>query len=160
MSDTAPTTDPADPCALDRAAALRLFVAMNRALAAVVAPLRRQVEQWELSLTEFAVLEVLYHKGPLPLGEIAERILITGASTTYTVKKLEERGLLRRQPSVEDQRVVFGTLTDAGRARIAEIFPAHAEAIRRAMRGLTRQEKAQATALLASLGRSAPDADA
>ena len=44
-------------------------------------------------MTEFAVLEVLYHKGALPLGELRDRILVTGASTTYVVKKLEERGL-------------------------------------------------------------------
>jgi MarR family 2-MHQ and catechol resistance regulon transcriptional repressor len=143
-----------DPYALDRAAARRLLVVMSRALRSVTAPLRQHLKQWDLSATEFGVLEALYHKGPLPLGELAERMLVTGASTTYTVKRLEERGLLRRRPCAEDQRFVFGELTEAGRALVAEIFPAHAEEIRRAMRGLTRQEKRDAAALLIRLERA------
>jgi MarR family 2-MHQ and catechol resistance regulon transcriptional repressor len=71
------------------------------------------------------------------------------------VSRLEERGLLRRRTSEEDQRVVFGELTDAGRALIAEVFPAHAEQIRLAMRGLTRAEKRDAADLLKKLGRAA-----
>src|SRR5205085_9352575 len=113
-------------------------------LRAVTAPARQHLKQWDLSPTEFGVLEALYHKGPLPLSELAERILVTGASTTYTVKRLEGRGLMRRRPSREDQRFVFGELTAAGRTLIAEIFPVHAEQIRLAIRGLSRQEKRQA----------------
>jgi MarR family 2-MHQ and catechol resistance regulon transcriptional repressor len=150
-----PASPTDDPNALDRAAALRLFVIMSRAMKAITAPMRRHLEMWDLSPTEFAVLEVLYHKGPLPLGSVAERILMTGANTTYTVSRLEERGLLRRRPSEEDQRVVFGELTDAGRALVAEAFPAHAEQIRLAMRGLTRAEKRDAADLLKKLGRAA-----
>jgi MarR family 2-MHQ and catechol resistance regulon transcriptional repressor len=146
-----------DPLALDRTAALRLLLVMSRALKAIDAPLRVHLEQWDLSLTEFAVLEVLYHKGPLPLSEIASRILVTGASTTYTIKRLEERGLVRRRPCREDQRFVFGELTDAGRALIAEVFPAHAEEIRVAMRGLSRAEKRDAAELLRRLGRTAEE---
>jgi MarR family 2-MHQ and catechol resistance regulon transcriptional repressor len=146
---------PDDPHALDRTAALRLFVVLNRALKAITAPMRRHLERWELSPTEFAVLEVLQHKGPLPLGELAERILVTGASTTYTVKRLEERGLMRRRPCQEDQRFVFGELTDDGRALIGEVFPAHAEQIRLAMRGLSRAEKREAAELLLRLERAA-----
>ena len=52
-----------------------------------------------LTMTEFSVLSVLYHNGETPLGQLSQRILLTGASTTYTVKKLEQRGLLLRTPS-------------------------------------------------------------
>jgi MarR family 2-MHQ and catechol resistance regulon transcriptional repressor len=130
---------------------------MNRALKAITAPMRRHLEGWDLSPTEFAVLEVLHHKGPLPLGELADRILVTGASTTYTVKRLEERGLMRRRPCQEDQRFVFGELTDDGRSLIAEVFPAHAEELRLAMRGLSRAEKREAADLLLRLGRAAAE---
>ena len=128
---------------------------MSRALRAVTEPSRQHLKQWSLSPTEFGVMEALYHKGPLPLSELAARILVTGASTTYTVKRLEERGLVRRRPCAEDQRFVFGELTDAGRALVAEVFPAHAEQIRLAMRGLSRQEKRAAAELLKRLGLAA-----
>lgn len=146
---------PDDPHALDRAAALRLLVVMSRALRAVTEPARHQAKQWDLSPTELGVLEVLFHKGPLPLSALAERILITGASTTYTVKRLEARGLMRRRPSTEDQRFVFGELTAAGHALVAEIFPLHAEQIRQSMQGLSLKEKRQAAELLKRLGHAA-----
>ena len=156
-SPATPVAAPDDPHALDRTAALRLLLVMSRALKAIDAPLRAHLERWDLSVTEFAVLEVLYHKGPMPLSEIASRILVTGASTTYTVKRLEERGLVRRRPCQEDQRFVFGELTPAGRALIVEVFPEHAEQIRVAMRGLSRTEKRDAAELLRRLGRTAEE---
>src|SRR5512132_3312755 len=87
----------------DRPATLQLIIALGRALQALEQGARTQLAEYDLGMTEFAVLEVLYHKGPLPLGEVRDRILITGASTTYVVNKLEERGLIRRRACAEDQ---------------------------------------------------------
>ncbi|MBC8090200.1 MAG: MarR family transcriptional regulator [Phycisphaerae bacterium] len=142
-----------DTNALDRAASLRLLIVMSRALRSITAPARAQLKQFGLSTTEFGVLEALYHKGPLPLSALAERVLITGASMTYTVKQLEARGLVQRRTSATDQRFVFGELTDSGRTLIAQVFPQHAEQLRLGMRGLSRQEKRQAAELLKRLGR-------
>ena len=106
-------------------------------------------------MTEFAVLEVLYHKGALPLGEIRDRILVTGASTTYVVKKLEQRGLMRRRTSAEDQRIVFGELTPKGRALIQKVFPAHVERLRQVMAGLAVSDKRAIARLLRRLSQHA-----
>ena len=95
--------------------------------------MRSHLAEHGLGLTEFAVLEVLYHKGALPLGEIRDRILITGASTTYVVKKLEERGLMRRTTGAEDRRVVFGELTPRGRTLMNRVFPGHVDRLRQAL---------------------------
>ena len=106
-------------------------------------------------MTEFAVLEVLYHKGPLPLGELRDRILVTGASTTYVVKKLEERGLMRRRTCAEDQRIIFGELTAKGRALIDEVFPVHVDRLREILAGLSVSDKQAATRLLRRLSHHA-----
>ena len=135
----------------DRAATLQLIIALGRALQAIERGVRPHLVECGLSLTEFAVLEVLYHKGALPLGEIRDRILVTGASTTYVVKKLEERGLMRRRACAEDQRVVFGELTAKGRALIDEVFPAHVERLRHVMAGLSVSQKREASRLLRAL---------
>jgi MarR family transcriptional regulator, 2-MHQ and catechol-resistance regulon repressor len=135
----------------DRAATLQLIIALGRALQAIERGVRPHLVECGLSLTEFAVLEVLYHKGALPLGEIRDRILVTGASTTYVVKKLEERGLMRRRACAEDQRVVFGELTAKGRALIDEVFPAHVERLRHVMAGLSVSQKRDASRLLRAL---------
>ena len=135
----------------DRAATLQLTIALGRALQAIEVSVRPHLTQSGLSLTEFAVLEVLSHKGALRLGEIRDRILVTGASTTYVVKKLEERGLLRRRACAEDSRVVFGELTAKGRILIDEVFPAHVERLQDAMAGLSVSQKREASRLLRAL---------
>ena len=83
------------------------------------------------------------------------RILVTGASTTYVVKKLEERGLMRRSTCAEDQRGVFAELTAKGRALIDQVFPAHVDRLRDVMAGLSVAEKHAATRLLRRLSHHA-----
>jgi MarR family transcriptional regulator, 2-MHQ and catechol-resistance regulon repressor len=139
----------------DRAATLQLVIALGRSVQAVERGVRPHLADCGLGLTEFAVLEVLYHKGGLPLGEIRDRILVTGASTTYVVKKLEERGLMRRRTSAEDQRVVFGELTPKGRALMDKVFPAHVGRLRAVMAGLSAPEKRAAAQLLRRLSQHA-----
>jgi MarR family 2-MHQ and catechol resistance regulon transcriptional repressor len=144
--------EPEEDAAPDRTATLQLVIALARAYQAIEQGIRPPLVRRGLGMTEFAVLEVLYHKGPIPLGELRDRILVTGASTTYVVKKLEERGLMRRRACAEDQRVVFGELTPKGRALIDEVFPAHVGRLREVMAGLSVAEKHAATRLLRRLG--------
>jgi len=142
---------PSAPSNGDRVATLQLIIALGRSLQAIEQSVRPHLTDCGLSLTEFAVLEVLYHKGALPLGQIRDRILLTGASTTYVVKKLEERGLMRRRGCAEDQRIVFGELTAKGRALIDGVFPAHVELLQRATAGLSVSQKRDASRLLRAL---------
>ena len=135
----------------DRTATLQLIIALGRSVQAIERGVRPHLAACGLSMTEFAVLEVLYHKGALPLGEIRDRSLVTGASTTYSVKKLEERGLMRRRTSAEDQRVVFGELTPKGRALMDKVFPAHVDRLRHVTAGLSASEKRAASQLLRRL---------
>lgn len=104
-----------------------------------------------LTMTEFSVLMVLYHGGPTPLGELSERILLTGASTTYTVKKMEKRGLIARESRSEDKRVVMGVITEKGRALARRILPLHAKDLTEAMHRLSSDEKKTAAHLLRKL---------
>jgi MarR family 2-MHQ and catechol resistance regulon transcriptional repressor len=141
----------------DTAAALKLWVVLNRAQRAIGERTRREVERQGLRPTEFGVLEALYHKGPLTLGQVGERVLVTSGSMTPVADKLEQRGLIQRRTSSEDRRVCYAELTDAGRELIGGIFPDHAEVIRSAMGGLTVEEKQIAAALLRRLGRHAAE---
>jgi MarR family 2-MHQ and catechol resistance regulon transcriptional repressor len=110
-----------------------------------------------LNPTEFGVLEVLFHKGPQPLQQIGEKILISSGNITYVVDKLEKKKLLVRKPCAEDRRVIYAELTDQGKQFLADIFPSHKEAIEKAVSGLTAEEKQQAIALLKKLGRAAQE---
>src|SRR5207248_11173248 len=136
-------------------ALLRLWIALARAIAAVERQSRASIARFGLGTTEFGVLEVLYHKGELPVCEVQRRILVESSSTTYVVDKLCDRGLVRRRPSAADRRVTLLALTPAGRRLIARIFPAPAAAMRRAVGALPAREQAQAIRLLRALGKGA-----
>lgn len=137
----------------DTAAALKLWVVLNRALRVIGEHARRNVERHGLGPTEFAVLEVLYRRGALTLGEVGARVLLTSGSVTYVADKLQRRGLLERRTCAEDRRVCYADLTSSGRDLVAEIYPRHAAALCEAMTGLTTEEKQIAAALLKRLAQ-------
>ncbi|MGG1660414.1 MarR family winged helix-turn-helix transcriptional regulator [Brevibacillus sp. NRS-1366] len=136
---------------------LDLFVVLSRSFNWVTAHSNRSIRQFGLNPTEFGVLEVLYHKGPQPLQQIGEKILISSGNITYVVDKLEKKQLLIRRPCSEDRRVIYAELTEKGNRFLAEVFPSHQEVIEKAVSGLSSEEKRQATELLKKLGRSAQD---
>ena len=140
-----------------RDTSLKLWVVLARAFDAVERHARASIAGFGLGSTEFGVLEVLYHKGELPVCEVQRRILVESSSTTYVVDKLVKRGLVRRRPSARDRRVVLVALTPAGRTLIGRIFPAHARAMRRALQGLPAHQQAECVRLLRTLGKGAAD---
>jgi MarR family 2-MHQ and catechol resistance regulon transcriptional repressor len=134
---------------------LHLWVVLARAFDAVEHHSRASIARFGLGTTEFGVLEVLYHKGELPVCEVQRRILVESSSTTYVVDKLVKRGLVRRRHSATDRRVVLLVLTPAGRRLIRRIFPLHAQAMRHAVAALPSREQARAVRLLRALGLGA-----
>jgi MarR family 2-MHQ and catechol resistance regulon transcriptional repressor len=140
----------------DEKASIRLVLSIGRAFKFVDEYVRPRMRLLGLTMTEFSVLSVLYHHGETPLGQLSQRILLTGASTTYTVKKLEQRGLLVRTPLVEDQRVVMGSVTHKGRKLLEHIFPLHAAHLAEAMRALSVEEKKGVTKSLQRLAAANP----
>jgi len=146
MSDT-PQRDPA----------LDLFIVLSRAYAWVNAHAIRDIRCHGLNPTEFAILEALYHKRPLPLQQIGEKILISSGNITYAVDKLEQKQLLVRKPAAHDRRVIFAELTPQGQELLETIFPQHAKVIRAAVSSLSPEEQIQAIQLLRKLGLAAQD---
>lgn len=134
---------------------LELFIVLARAYNWTNAHSVRHIRQHGLNSTEFGVLELLYHKGPQPLQQIGEKILISSGNITYVVDKLEEKGLLTRIPSTHDRRVIYAEITEKGHRFISEVFPQHEQAIRQAMDGLDTEEKQQVIRLLKKLGLEA-----
>jgi MarR family transcriptional regulator, 2-MHQ and catechol-resistance regulon repressor len=145
------------PKAPRRDTALNLWVVLARAFDSVERHSRDSIARFELGTTEFGVLEVLFHKGELPVCEVQRRILVESSSTTYVVDKLVERGLVRRRASDADRRVVLLALTPAGRRLTKRIFPPHANAMRHAVGALSPREQALAARLLRALGTGAAE---
>jgi len=110
---------------MDKEQALKLYVVLSRAYRAASEADKKEIGQYGLGPTEFAVLELLFHKGPQPIQQIASKVLLTSGSMTYVVSQLEKKGLLKRVVSEKDRRVFYAELTDNGTKLIEEIFPAH-----------------------------------
>lgn len=106
-----------------------------------------------LTLTQFAVLEALYHLGPMSLTDIAQKVLTTGGNLTMVVGNLEKQGLAKRQRSPEDRRVLIVILTAKGKTLMREVFPRHAAAITEFLGTLTPEEQLQLGELCRKLGR-------
>ena len=135
--------------------ALTTYVRLLRAANAARTHASRQLEGTGLTLTQFAVLEALYHLGPLSLSDIAQKILTTGGNLTMVVGNLEKQGLANRQKSPQDGRVLIVSLTPKGKALIRRTFSSHAAAITEFMAALTPAQQKQFGELCRQLGKEA-----
>jgi MarR family transcriptional regulator, 2-MHQ and catechol-resistance regulon repressor len=131
---------------------LKLFIVLSRAYKAINEHVNKMIQANGLNPTEFAVLELLYHKGDVPLQQIGGKILIASGSITYVVDKLEQKGLLKRVACPNDRRVTYAQISDTGRQFIEGIFPDHAKRINDLMSSLDENEKEEAIRLLKKLG--------
>lgn len=137
--------------------ALKLFVVLSRAHTAVARITEADIARHGFSPGEFAILEALYHRGPLLLGEVQRKILVSSGGVTYLVDRLVAQGLVERRENPGDRRARIAALTRRGEQLLDRIFPVHAEQVRRATRGLSAEEKRQAIGLLRKLGVSAAE---
>ncbi len=128
-------------------------------MAAVTSVMR--VQQLLISLVEdtlkpygrtFAAYEALRllaftRHGSLPMGKIGERLMVHPASVTNAIRKLELRGLVQRNLSTDDRRIVLASISDEGRAIVA----AATDALNEADFGLPGLPRERAVALIAAL---------
>jgi MarR family transcriptional regulator, 2-MHQ and catechol-resistance regulon repressor len=133
---------------------LKLFIVLSRAFRAINEEVNKVIQQNGLNPTEFAVLELLYHKGEQPLQQIGGKILLASGSITYVVDKLEQKGFLNRVGCPKDRRVTYAQITEEGKKLIEEIFPEHSRRIDDLMSVLKPEEKQTAIELLKKLGLS------
>jgi MarR family transcriptional regulator, 2-MHQ and catechol-resistance regulon repressor len=135
--------------------ALKLWVVLSRAAAAVERHVRADIARHGLSPAEFGALEALHHRGPMLLGELQKKILVSSGGITYVVDRLAARGLAERRECPEDRRAAYAALTAEGEALIGRIFPPHAACVEHALSGLGEDDREQAIRLLRALGTSA-----
>src|SRR6266545_731436 len=120
----------------------------------------RSIEMSGACLSDFAVMEMLLHKGPQPVNEIGRRIELTSGAITTAVDRLESRGLVSREAHESDRRTRIVRLTARGKEQAAEVFAGHKTAMDLAATGLSKTERATLIQLLKKLGISAGDSAA
>jgi MarR family 2-MHQ and catechol resistance regulon transcriptional repressor len=144
-----PIEDPAT------ATALKLWLVMVKAYHAAAELSRMDIARHGLTPAEFSILEALHHKGPLLLGDVQRKVLVSSGGTTFLIDRLAKRGLVERQSCPSDRRARYAALTPDGSALMHRVFPMHAEMVRDAMSSLEPGEQKALTALLKRLGLAA-----
>ncbi len=139
----------------ERSVSLKLFVVLSKAYKVIMDHAIKDMKKYNLSASEFTVLELLYNKGKFPLQQIGEKILVTSGSITYNIDKLENKGYIKRSPCTEDRRVTYAVITEKGKQLFDRIFPEHSQEIQKMMQGLTVNEQKATIDLLKKLGLGA-----
>lgn len=102
--------------------ALKTYTKLMRAAESVTVRVNRFMTAAQLTISQFGVLEALYHKGPLCQRDLAAKILKSTGNITLVIDNLEKRGLVRRARDNADRRYLTVYLTDAGMTLIADVF--------------------------------------
>lgn len=132
--------------------ALDTWIKLNRSLDSLISKVNQSGTMGGLTPTQFAVVEALYHLGPLPQCQLAARVFKSSGNMTLVIDNLEKLGLVSRLPDEHDRRVSLVTLTPLGRQTISEVFPQHAAAIKELFAVLSPQEQRQLGEILRKLG--------
>jgi MarR family 2-MHQ and catechol resistance regulon transcriptional repressor len=137
-----------------------LWLVLMKAHRALERLATRSIESLEVCLSDFAILELLLHKGPQPVNEIGRRIALTSGAITTAVDRLEAKGLVAREAHESDRRARIVRLTAQGERQAIKVFAGHKTAMDLAANGLSKTERATLIGLLKKLGISAGDSAA
>ncbi|NJN98357.1 MAG: MarR family transcriptional regulator [Anaerolineales bacterium] len=133
--------------------ALNTFIKLTRAAESLLARLQHRGTMANLTVSQFGVLESLYHLGPLSPGDLSTKLLKSGGNITLVIDNLEKQGLVQRERDTVDRRMIIVSLTPAGRDLIGKIFPAHVAAVVEEMSYLTAAEQQLLGDLCYKLGK-------
>lgn len=121
--------------------ALKTFTKLIRAAETVAAEVHSGLANHNITVSQFGILEALFHLGPMCQRDLAVKILKSTGNITLVIDNLEKRNLVKRLRDEDDRRFFTIHLTPAGKRFIEEIFPAHAARIVAKMAVLSEQEQ-------------------
>jgi MarR family 2-MHQ and catechol resistance regulon transcriptional repressor len=134
---------------------IHLWLVLWKAFRSVEAHAHRHIASLDMCLSDFAVLEVLLHKGSVTVQELGAKVMLTSGSMTAALDRLERRGLIDRKEDSEDRRVRCVRLTKAGLDLIRSAFEDHQRAMERAVSSVGKKDREVLIDLLRQLGLGA-----
>lgn len=132
---------------------LDTFIKLTRCTNSVLARLSARNTIDDLTPSQFAVLEALYHLGSMTQGEISNKILKSTSNLTTVIDNLERIGLVRRERNAKDRRVIHVHLTEVGMSKIEKLFPNHVAALVETFSSLSASEQETLGELCKKLGK-------
>ena len=149
------TAMPAKTASNPETSSAALWVVLARAYHSMAAFVERSVAELDIGLSDFMILEALLHKGPLTMSELCEAALITNASMTSAIDRLESRQFVDRIADKEDRRVRRVQLTPQGTALIKRLYAHHERDLDEVMSAIPPTERAELRRGLKAIGLSA-----
>jgi MarR family 2-MHQ and catechol resistance regulon transcriptional repressor len=134
--------------------ALDTYIKLYRASESVSARINAHLADYGLTVSQFGVLEAIYHLGPQHQASLADKILKTTGNLTHVIDHLERDGYVERQRSSEDRRLIHVHLTDSGRALVETVLPPHVAGVLAAFDCLTADEQETLARLCRKVGLS------
>ena len=134
---------------------VHLWLILIKAFHSIAACASRDLSGTGLGNSDFRVLVILLHKGPLPVNTIGPKVFLTPGSISTAVDRLLEKGLVSRTVSKIDRRVQIVALTRKGRSLSTRAFSAYAEHLEELAGVLTSSERMQLVETLKKLGKHA-----
>lgn len=131
---------------------LNTFIKLTRCTNSLLARLAHRNTIGDLTYSQFAVLEALYHLGSLTQGDISAKVLKSGSNMTTVIDNLERDGLVRRERDANDRRVIHVHLTDTGSSKVEAVLPGHVAALVDEFSVLSASEQETLGALCKKLG--------
>lgn len=132
--------------------ALNTCIKLSRAAETISQRVHGHLNAYDLTTSQFGVLEALYYLGPLQVGQVGEKILKSSGNMTLVVDNLVKRGLVERQRREDDRRCIELHLTEDGRSLIAALMPQYVAQVVTAMNALSQDQQAQLAVLCRQLG--------
>jgi len=132
--------------------ALSMWVKLARAYTTFSKRSQENIKEFSLTEPQFSVLESLGHLGPMTIGTLCSKQLVSGGNMTLVVDNLEKEGLAERIYSKEDRRTIIVKLTAKGETLFQKIFAEHAKHIEKLASVLSEKEQEELARLLKKLG--------
>lgn len=139
--------------------ALDTYIKVRRVANTIDSQTSQQLKNIGLTAPQFAVIEALFHLGPMHACSLSEKLLVSGGNLTVVVNNLVAHGFVNRSADQTDRRYFTLSLTEAGQRIITNYFPDHARFITKMMSALTESEQIEFGRLAKKLGKAISEFD-
>ena len=129
----------------------KVIIALSRSLRTIHQNSALLFRSNHLTMSQFAVLEALLHKGAMTIGGLIAAVLSSSGNMTVVIRNLEKQGFIKRIKDPEDNRSFLIELTESGRILIEKVFKRHMELVEEALLPLGREEKETVIRILKKL---------
>ncbi|MBP9885587.1 MAG: MarR family transcriptional regulator [Leptospiraceae bacterium] len=133
--------------------ALNTFICLARAADSINNRLNSRISSYNLTISQFGILEALFHMGSMCQKQLSDKILKSTANITTVIDNLEKRALVKRIRQEADRRYITVELTEKGKQLIQDIFPEHVKYINEELSILSKEEKLKLKTLCKIVGK-------